>query len=43
MWISKNYRVGMDKRVKRHEGKELKVEKNKGYLRNIKNREKYKN
>ena len=31
MWISKNYEVGMSKRMKRREGKELKVEKNKGY------------
>ena len=31
MWISKNYEVEINKRMKRREGKELKVEKNKGY------------
>ena len=31
MWISKNYGIEINKRMKRREGKELKVEKNKGY------------
>ena len=31
MWISKNCEVGINKRMERRKGKELKVEKNKGY------------